>query len=144
MSAMSNYLEQQLLTHLFRTGTFTKPTTLYFALASGTLDETMDGTLGGLEMANAGSYARASLAPSDANFSAVSEVAGSGETQNSASITFPQATADWGTATDVAVMDSGVYGAGHILLLGKLQTSKLIGVNDQFSFSAGNLQIFFD
>ena len=144
MASLSNYLEQQLLQHIFRTSTFTKPTGLYFALASGTLTETMTGTLGGYEMANTGGYQRVLIQPLDANFAAVSEVAASGETQNSVAITFPQATAAWGTATDVAILDSATYGSGNVLMFAKLQNSKAIGVNDQFSFAAGQLQCYFD
>ena len=144
MSAMSNYLEQQLLQHIFRTASFTKPTTLAIALASGTITESMTGSLGGYEMANAGGYARQTLNPLDANWNAVSEVSASGETANTSAIQFAQATANWGTATDVAILDSATYGAGNVLLFGKLQTAKTIGTNDQFSFSANQLQVYFD
>ena len=34
MSAMSNYLEDQLVKHLFRTGSFTKPTVIAVALCT--------------------------------------------------------------------------------------------------------------
>ena len=144
MAALSTYLENQLLTHIFRTSSFTKPSGLYFALASGTLLETMSGNLGGNEFPNANGYARVTVSPADANFSAVGVVAGSGETQNSGAITFPQATGSWGTATYVAIVDSGLYGQGQLLMFAPLQTAKTIGTNDQFSFSAGQLQVYFD
>ena len=144
MACLSNYMEQQLLDHLFRSTAYAKPSGFYYALASGMLNETMTGTLGGLEFAATGGYNRVLYLSSDTNFSAVGEVSASGETQNNNAITFPTATASWGTATYVALMDSPTVGSGNLIMFGPLQTAKPIGVNDQFSFGVNQLQVYLD
>lgn len=139
---ISNYLESGILNHLFRTGTFSKPATLAIALCSGAPTDT---GLAGNELASAGAYARQLLGPADANWSFVSQGAGgSGTTSNLSTITFPQATANWGTITHVAIMDSGVYGAGNMLMYDRLVASRTINTNDTFTFAIGDLAGFLD
>lgn len=147
MSSMSDYLESGVLTHLFRTATFSKPPQLAICLATGALSDSMTGnlTLGGvsLEVANAGAYNRQVLDASDANWLWIgTQVSGSGNVDNIPDITFPVATAAWGVITHVAITDSGTYNAGHLLFHGPLQIAKTVTQNDQFKFSAGNLDIY--
>jgi hypothetical protein len=144
---LSQYATSGILTHLFRTATFAKPTNLYIALASGTLTGAMRGDLSGNEIPNQGAYARQALNPADANWAGITYVNGSGMTANTPAITFPAATSPgWGgqQITDVAIVDNGTYGLGNVLWFGKLQVPKLIGIGDTFSFSAGNIQALLD
>lgn len=143
---LSNYAASGLLTHLFRTSSFTKPGTLAIALATGTLNGGMNGGLGGNEVPNAGAYARQTLNPLDANWAAITFTNGSGTTSNTPAINFPTATAPWGgvNITDIAIIDSATYGAGNLLWFGKLTVPKTIGTGDTFSFAAGNLQAMMD
>lgn len=140
MSAFSDYLEIAVLDHVLNNGralTFTPPTTLYIALFT---------SVGGLENntelsqteVSGGSYARQSLDGSANYF----EPAASGATSNHADITFPVATADWGTITHVAIMDA--LTSGNVLIWGELTSSKIIENGDQFKFTAGNLDITLD
>lgn len=142
MSAMSNYLEDQLITHLFRTGTFTKPTTISVALCTAAPTDSDTGALSAKEVSTSStSYDRMDLNPADANWAASS--GGNGLTSNLAEILFPLATADWGTITHVAICDNGTPGSGNLLLHGSLQTSKVIQTGDQFRFNIGDVQITF-
>ena len=140
MSDMTDYLEGQLRAHLFRTASFAKPSVL--ALALCTADPT-DAATGAScnEVANAGAYARQVLNPLDANWSAPD--ATGGVTRNQSIVTFPQATASWGTVTHFVITDSATYGAGNVLIKGTLTVSKLIGNGDQFKFPVDSLTVTF-
>jgi hypothetical protein len=139
MAAASDYLEGQIRAHIFRTGTFTKPSVLAIALCTAAPTDADTGALTAKEVANAGAYARQTLNPLDANWAAAS--ATDGLTDNASAITFPTATAAWGTVTHVAICDSATYGAGNLLFHGALTTSKVVGINDVFSFAIGALDV---
>lgn len=145
MPAFSNHFESGILNWIFRSNTnnFTRPDNLAVALCRHVPAETdHGGTIP--EITNAGSYARVSLgAPSNSTWTEVSQDASSsGTIDNVSAITFPVATADWGWASGMAIVTSGVYGAGQVVIFGALQTPKYIGSGDQFTFSIGNIDIF--
>lgn len=127
----SNYLENAIINHIFRTATFAKPAGLWVSLH--TADPTEAGT--GTEVSG-GSYARAQLNPADANFDAPVD----GATQNSAAITFPAPTANWGVVTHFATWDAA--SAGNMLHYGALAQSKTINNGDPApSFPIGALDV---
>jgi len=127
--SMSNYLENEILDHVLKNGTFTPPTSLYLALY--TTDPTDAGT--GTEVASAGAYARQVVAFT---------VASNGTTSNSAVVTFPVATASWGTVTYVGIRDA--ITAGNLLFSGILSVSQLVGINNQLVFNIGQIDITLD
>jgi hypothetical protein len=138
MAAMSNYLEDEIVKHIFRTGSFTKPTVLAVALCTAaTTDAQTGATI--TEVTNANNYARATLNPLDANWAATS--GGNGLTSNSSAITFNQASGSWGTITHIAIVDTATHGAGNVLFHGALTVSKTVNNGDTFSFQIGDLQI---
>lgn len=139
MSQMSDYLEVELRKHIFRTGSFTKPTVLAIALCSTTTLDADTGALTGREVANAGGYARQNLPPLDANWTAPDGTGGL--TDNAVAISFPTATASWGLITNFAICDSTTYGGGNMLLHGSITTGKTVGVNDQVVFAIGALDV---
>lgn len=142
MSQMSDYLENSLVTHIFRTGSFTKPTQLGIALsAASVLVDSGNGSAGIGELANANGYYRPNVPPLDANWANTNNV--NGLTSNSSDITFPTATASWGAVSGVAIIDASGYGAGNMLLYGMLSSAKTVGTGDTFKFTAGNLTITF-
>ncbi len=147
MTAFSNYLEEELQKHVFRTGSFTKPTTLAIALlTTAAIDaDTGQFTLGtGVEVANANGYARQSLNPLDANWSDPA-TGTQGEVDNSSKITFgPASGGDWGTVVAVAICDSATYDSGNMLYHGTLTTSKTVSDGDTFEFNIGDLNIALD
>jgi hypothetical protein len=103
MSAASNYLENKVLDHVLGEGarTFTSPATIYLALfketGTGTLANLEAGTLTDEISTSGTAYARQGV-----NFSAAS----SGTAATNGTVTWTTATADWGTVTAVAVVDS--------------------------------------
>lgn len=138
MAKMSDYLEDELIKHLFRTGSFTKPTVMAISLC--TADPTDSGTGASMsEVANSGAYARVDVPPLDANWRAT--VAQDGETNNVAAITFTTATGSWGTVTHVAICDSATHGAGNMLFYGALTASKTVANGETFEFAIGALTI---
>lgn len=141
MSAMSDYLEVEIRKHIFRTGSFTKPTVLAVALC--TASPTDAGTGASMnELPNANGYARQTLNPLDANWSALSSTGGA--TANQAAITFgPCTSSDWAAVTHVAICDSATHGAGNMLLWGALAASKTVQVGDTVSFDVDDLVITF-
>lgn len=148
MAQMSNYLESGLLNWLFRgnTNNFTRPLNISIALCSNVPGEDATGANMN-EVANAGGYARVNLgAPTNALFTEISQAFGalsSGNIDNASAITFPTATADWGYVSGVAIVDSGVYGAGNVLMYGRLANPRNVQTNDTVSFAIGAFDIYF-
>ena len=136
MSALTNYIENKLIDHLFRTATFAKPTTLYIGLATAVAD-TEAGTL---TEVTGGSYARIVRNPLDANWDA--PVANNGTTANTASIQFPAATADWGTITHFFTADA--ISGGNILMISPLTNGRTITNGTTPSFGSGALTFQID
>lgn len=138
MTAISNYLEDALLNHIFRTATFSKPSLVAVALTTATPTDTHTGATM-TEVTNAFGYARVNLgAPVDGDWTLVS---GTG-IDNAADITFPTASGgNWGTITAVTLLDNTTHGAGNILFWGALTTPKTVNDGDTFKFSTGDLDI---
>lgn len=139
MSAASNYLENKLLDHTLKysTAPFTAPTTLYLALFVNTSGNALTNLEAGTltdEVPTAGStaYARQTIA---------FDAAASGTSANTATVTFPAATASFGTVTHVAITDSATRAAGNVLFYGAVTSSKTIDSGDTFQVTAGNLTI---
>ena len=128
MSAMSDYLENEILDHILGTGAYTAPTTVYVGLSTATLADDASGT----ELSGSG-YARQS-----ATFNAAS----SGTADNSAAIEFPAATASWGTVSHFGIYDAA--SSGNLLIHGAFTAAKLIDTGDILKISAGDLDISAD
>ncbi len=116
---MTNYLEEQLGAHLFRDGTFAKPTTLYMGLF--TTLPTTDAGDDGVEEA-AASYDRVAYGPSDTHWAA--PVGGNGEFYNSFSIIFPTPQEDWGTIVGWGLFDADLSTGGNLLIFSPLAANK--------------------
>lgn len=135
MSAMSNYLEGEIIKHVFRTGSFVKPTILAVGLFTSS---PTDGNTATEISGNA--YARAVLNPSDANWSAPSS--GNGSTSNSGVLTFPTPSGNWGTVTHFGIYDA--TSGGNLLFWGPLIDDRTITSGDSVTFSIGQLGITLD
>ncbi len=132
MSAASNYLENKILDHVLTASAFTQPSR-YIALFTQSPGESGSFTY---EISTSGTaYARQAV-----TFAA----AASGSSATNATVTFPTATANWGTITHVAVVDGDTEGAGNVLFYGAVTTSKTIETGDTFQISSGNLTISLD
>jgi hypothetical protein len=135
MSQMSDYLEVELRKHIFRTGSFTKPSALYVALFTAAPSDSGGGT-----EVSGGSYARVQRDPLDANWTGASST--DGLTDNAADITFPTPTANWGTIVAFGIFDAS--SAGNLLVWGNLTTNKTVNNGDPApKFVAGALDITF-
>ena len=141
MSAASNYLEAKVLDHVLRysSAPYTGASTLYLALftnTSGSAATNLEaGTLTDEISTSGTAYARQAV-----TFAAASGTNPCSSATN-ATVTFPTATANWGTITHVAIMDGDTEGAGNVLFYGAVTTSKTIETGDTFQVSSGNLTI---
>jgi hypothetical protein len=137
----SDYLENKLVDHLFRSATFAKPIGNWVALFTAAPSDAGGGT----EVAG-GSYARVNLAPLDTNWmgthgttSGASSGTG-GLTSNAVAITFAAPSANWGVVTHFGIFDAA--SAGNLLIWDALTTPKTINSGDAApSFAPGALQI---
>ena len=125
MSEFSNYLENALINAVLRSTTYTSVATVYVSL--WTSNPTDEGS--GTEVSG-GSYARTAV-----TFGAPSN----GVTLNSADVTFPTATASWGTVGWIGINDAAT--SGNLLYHSPLDTSKTIDSGDIFKISTGNLSV---
>lgn len=128
MAEFSNYLENKILDHVLKNISYTSPTTAYVGLF--TSDPTDAGT--GTEVSG-GSYARQILGVTTAS---------AGITTSSGDITFPQATASWGTISHIGILDA--LSSGNLLMHTALTTSKTIDAGDILKISSGNLTVTLD
>ena len=123
MSSKTDYLETQLLNHVLRGTAYPSPAAVYVALY--TVAPTDAG--GGTEVSGGG-YVR-----QQAIFTAPS----GGQVENTTDITFPVATADWGTLVAIAILDAAA--SGNMLYWAPLNAPREILTNDQFRLPAGQI-----
>jgi hypothetical protein len=134
-SGASDYFENKMLGLLIGQTAFTVPATLYVGLWTTTLSDTSTGATAG-EPAG-GSYARVAVTNNTTNFPTPS----SGSTSNGTTITFPTASASWGTITHVGITDSPTTGAGNLLIYASLTTSPTVNTSDTVIFAASALTL---
>lgn len=136
----SDYLENGLIDHLFRSRTFAKPSALYVALFTAAPSDAGGGT----EVVGGG-YARVNQPPSDTNWGSTQGGAGnssgsSGTTANASIITFPVPSANWGTVTHFGIFDAA--SGGNLLIWDALTTPRTIASGDPApTFQVGALQV---
>lgn len=127
MAQMSNYLEEQLMNHVFRGIAYTSPTTVYMALYSAAQTEADTGT----ELVGNG-YARIALsfgAPTD------------GVSLNDVESLFAAATADWLPVVSVDIRDA-LTGGNSLMYKGIPSTTILNG--NQFRSPLGDFSLILD
>ncbi len=125
MSAITDYLENEILDHILGTGAYTMPTTVYVGLSTGSFNDDNSGT----ELSGSG-YARQSIA-----FNAAS----SGTADNSGAVDFPAATGSWGTVSHFGLFDAST--SGNLLIHGALTASKAVATGDILRIAAGDMDI---
>ena len=127
MAEMSNYLENALLNATLNATTYTAPATVYVSLWTSNPNDDASGT-----EVTGGSYARTAVSFATAS-------GASGNILNDADVTFPTATASWGTVGWIGINDAAA--AGNLLYHTALDTSKTIDSGDIFKISTGNLSV---
>ena len=125
MAEFSDFLENKIIDHMLRNQAYTPPTAVYVALFTSPTDDAAGGT-----EVSGGGYVRQAVTLSAAS---------GGASSNSADVTFPQATADWGTVSHLAIMDS--ESGGEMLMHTILDASKTINNGDTFKINTGDLDI---
>lgn len=128
---LSNAAEALVLDWINVVGTPTRPTSPLKVALFTTLPNQETGS-GGTEVSG-GSYARTSV-----TFSAAS----GGSTSNSADVTFPTASANWGTIVGIGIYDSA--GTPVLIWSGSLTTSKTVENGDTFRIASGSLTLSLD
>jgi len=127
--SFSNYLETEILDHVFSGNAYTAPSTLYLSLHTANPDEDGSGT----EVSTSGTaYARAT----------VTFTTSGNTSSNTSAVEFSTATANFGTVTHVGVWDAST--SGNLLCYAALSSSKTIETGDVFRVPAGDLDITLD
>jgi hypothetical protein len=124
--AFSDYLEAQLLQHVFGTAPYAKPAGLWVALYTTPSTDAAPGN----EVLPAVGYARVA-----ATFGvAPVQQDGSSAMWNTSVMQFPVATADWGVVTHCGIHDAAT--AGNLLASGQLAVQKQVDLGDAVRFAA--------
>lgn len=113
------------------------PSAIYIGLS--TTDPGEDGS--GLTEVTGGSYARVACTNS---FPAAGDATNGGTCTSNADITFPQATANWGTVTHFFISEQAADGYSTMILFGALTTSKAVNNGDTAKFNSGSITITMD
>lgn len=125
MAEISNYLENALINGTIRGITYTAPSTVYAGLYTSDPTDANTGT-----EVSGGSYYRQSV-----TFAAPSN----GLSASNADVTFPQATANWGTVGWIGILDAAT--GGNLLYNTVLDAAKTIETGDIFKIASGNLTV---
>ena len=133
MAGISDYLENKLLDHVFGATSYSAPATLYVALSTTTPTDS-----GNVTEPTSGAYARVAVTNNTTNWPNAS----SGSKSNGVAITFPQATALWGTLTHFVIYDAASN--GNMIGFGALGASRTVDFGDVPSFAIGQLTITSD
>lgn len=125
--SFSNYLETEILDHVFGGNAYTAPSTIYIGLFTTAPSDSGPGT-----EVSGGSYVRRAV-----TFTVSGNLATS-----SAAVEWPTATADWGTVTHIGLFDASTE--GNMISHSSLVVSKTISDGDVFRIPAGDLDITLD
>jgi hypothetical protein len=127
----SQFLAQGLLGYMFQAPTtpIAKPVTVYVALCTNTPTSTL-----ACAEPTGGAYARVAVTASSANWPITAN-----QIANGISVTFPAATATWGTVTSFQVYDAATV--GNPLWYGALTTAQAINSGATPSFAVSSLTV---
>ena len=123
--SFTNFLETEILDHVFAGAAYTAPTTKYLALFTAIAD----GEAGSVTELSGSAYARQTVAFTTSG----------NTTSNNAAVEFPTATGNWGTVTHVGVYDAS--SSGNLRACATLSASKPIETGDVFRVPSGDLDI---
>ena len=123
--SFTNYLETEILDHVFAGAAYTAPGTLYIGLFTAI----SDGETGSVTEVSGSAYARQTMAFTTSGAT----------TSNNAAVEFPTATGSWGTITHVGIFDAST--SGNLMVYATLTTSKTITTGDAFRVPSGDFDI---
>jgi hypothetical protein len=125
MAEFSNYAEDLVINVLLRGASHTGAATVYVGLFTDSQNDADGGT-----EVTGGSYARTAV-----TFGAPSN----GVSTNTADVTFPTATANWGQVQSIGIYDAST--GGNLIVFTDLDTFKTIDSGDIFKITTGNLSV---
>ena len=123
--SFTNFLETEILDHVFAGAAYTAPSTKYLALFTAIADD----EAGSVTELSGNAYARQTVAFTTSG----------NTTSNNAAVEFPTATGNWGTVTHVGVYDAS--SSGNLMAYATLSASKTIETGDVFRVPSGDLDI---
>ena len=143
MSIMTNYLEEKLIDHLFKTTAYShsSPASWFIALHTGAFGET---GAGGVEVTtSASNYLRIGVTRGSGF---VRDQDGNTRTvHNAGVITFGIPSSNWGQVTHVGLWDDDGTPTGNLIIEAQLQFAKNINNGDPApKFNIGELKFTFD
>jgi len=125
MSAMSDYLENEILDHILRNAAYTPASAVYIGLSTGSFNDDNSGT----ELSGNG-YTRKAIA---------FDAASGGATDNTSSVDFNAATGSWGSVSHYGLFDAS--SSGNLLIHGAFSAAKTVASGDILRIAAGELDI---
>lgn len=128
----TNAFQKVVLDHVMGKSSFTMPTNWYVGLMTTAPNDT--GT--GFTEVSTGSYARVTVAAASWNAATAGEPT---VADNTSTITFPTATADWGTIVAFGLWDA--TSSGNLRMWGTISPSKVVSNGDTASWAAGALDV---
>mgnify|MGYP001016290781 FL=1 len=131
--SFSDYLEQKVLNHVFGATAYSAPGTLYFALFTAAPSDSGGGT-----EVTGGSYARVALTNNTTNFPNATGTSPTSKS-NGVAVTFPTASANWGTVVAFGIFDAS--SGGNLICWADLTANKTVNNGDTASFAASALTI---
>jgi len=124
MSDFSDYLENELLDHVFRNSSYSPPAAVYLGLYTAAPTDAGGGT-----QVTGGGYARQAITFGAASGGAIS---------NTSAVEFTASGANFGTITHVGIFDASTSGN---LLAWKAITSVTINDGDTLNFPIGDIDV---
>jgi hypothetical protein len=131
--SFSDFLELELLDHVFGNASYSAPANTHIALFTATPSDSGGGT-----EVTGGSYVRLQVTNNATNWPA----AASGAKANGTEFTFVTATANWGTIVAFGIFDAST--SGNLLAWGDVTPNKAINNGDTAKFAVGDLDITLD
>ena len=123
--SFTNFLETEILDHVFAGAAYTAPSTKYVGLFTAI----SDGEAGSVTEVSGDTYARQAMAFTTSGAT----------TSNNAAVEFPTAGASWGTITHVGIFDAST--SGNLMVYATLTASKAITTGDVFRVPSGDFDI---
>lgn len=130
----TNYGEEVFLKHFFTSQSYSKPSNYFIALFTAVTDK----EAGTVTEVSGGGYARQAISSS----TGFTWDGTNRRIQNASAITFPTATANWGTITAIGIYDAST--GGNLLAVINLEQSKTVNSGDSLTIPAGELRIELD
>ena len=134
MAGFTDFLELEVLDHIFGGADYARPATLYVGLST-----TLPSEAGAnISEPSGNGYARVTVTNNATNWPAAS----AGSKANGADITFPQASGSWGTPGYWFISDAA--SGGNVLISGAITVPKAIASGDTAKFAIGAIVISLD